>query len=141
MPEETSFIMARLGSQFLQDTWYLEGFWTRLAEPYVKITLLAWILLWVVPFWVLLGRRPKQTPAILGTVAFGSVLGFWIERYVLVTPSLVPPESAAAPNTLLAPLGGIEVGLALGFIGLFFLCFLIFGRVFPGLLSAKSGVR
>ncbi len=141
MPEETSFLVARLGSQFIQDTWYLEGFWTRLAEPYVKITLLAWILLWVVPFWVLLGARPKKTPIILGTVAFGSVLGFWIERYVLVTPSLVPPESAAAPNTLLAPLGGIEVGLALGFIGLFFLCFLTFGRVFPGLLSAKSGVR
>ncbi len=141
MPEETSFVVARLGSQFIQDTWYLEGFWTRVAEPYVKITLLAWILCWVVPFWVLLGQRPKKTPAILGTVAFGSVLGFWIERYVLVTPSLVPPESAGAPNSLLALLGGIEVGLALGFVGLFFLCFLTFGRVFPGLLPAGSSAR
>ena len=68
IPEETSFVVARLGSQFIQDTWYLQGFWTRIGEPYVKITLVTWILLWVVPFWVLLGQRPKKTPLILGAV-------------------------------------------------------------------------
>ena len=141
IPEETGFVVARLGSQFIQDTWYLQGFWTRIAEPYVKITLLTWILCWVVPFWVLLGQRPKKTPVILGTVALGSVVGFWLERYVLVTPSLVPPGSASAPSSLLAPLGGIEVGLALGFVGLFFLCFVVFGRFFPGLLPAESSAR
>jgi hypothetical protein len=138
IPEETSFVVARLGSQFIQDTWYLQGFWTRIGEPYVEITLVTWILLWVVPFWVLLGQRPKRTPLILGAVAFGSLLGFWLERYVLVTPSLVSPAAVAegAPVTLF---GGIEVGLALGFIGAFFLCFLLFGRVFPGVLPATDG--
>jgi hypothetical protein len=33
VPEETFFVEARLGSQFLQDIWYLEGFWQRLGEP------------------------------------------------------------------------------------------------------------
>jgi hypothetical protein len=28
VPEETGFVVARLGSQFIQDTWYLQGFWT-----------------------------------------------------------------------------------------------------------------
>ncbi len=137
IPEETGFMVARLGSQFVQDTWYMQGFWARISEPYARITLLAWILLWVIPFWVLLGARPKKTPAILGTVACGSLLGFWIERYVLVTPSLVSPEAVleGAPITLL---GGIEIGIALGFIGLFFLCFLSFGKMFPGVLPAQQ---
>ncbi len=137
IPEETGFIQARLGSQFLQDTWYMTGFFTRVAEPYAALTLGAWTLLWVLPFWVLLGARPKKTPAILGTIACGSLLGFSIERYILVTPSLVSPEAvlAGAPVT---PFGIVEIGIALGFVGLFFLCFLSFGRVFPGVLPAKS---
>jgi hypothetical protein len=137
IPEETGFIAARLGTQFLQDTWYLTGFWTRIAEPYVQITLTAWFLCWVIPFWVLLGQKPKKTPIILGAVAGGSLLGFWIERYILVTPSLVSPEQvlAGAPVT---PFGGIELGILAGFIGLFFLCFLVFGWVFPGALPPQD---
>jgi hypothetical protein len=138
IPEETGFVQARLGSQFIQDTWYLEGFWSRVAEPYARITLTTWILLWVIPFWVLLGARPKKTPAILGSVAALSVFGFWIERYILVTPSLVTPGDvlAGAPIT---PFGPIELGLGLGFLGLFFLSFLTFGRVFPGAIPVKGG--
>ena len=137
MPEETSFVAARLGSQFLQDTWYLEGFWGRISEPYVKVTLSAWILCWVVPFWVLLGRRPKQTPLILGAVAFGSVFGFWIERYILITPSLVSPDAVLA-GARLTPFGGTELGIAAGFVGLFALCFLCFAKVFPGALPPRA---
>ncbi len=137
MPEETGFVAARLGSQFLQDTWYMTGFWERVAEPYARITLSAWVLLWVIPFWVLLGASPKKTPAILGTVAAGSVIGFWLERYILVTPSLVAPADvlAGAPVT---PFSTIELGIGLGFPGIFFLCFFAFALVFPGALPAKS---
>jgi len=55
LPEETFFLEARLGTQFFQSTWNID--WTRLAEPWVKLTLLAWAGCWVVPFWVLLGQR------------------------------------------------------------------------------------
>ncbi len=137
VPEETFFVEARLGSQFLQDIWYLDGFWTRLDEPYVKITLSTWFLLWVIPFWVLLGQKPKQTPAILGTVTAAMLFGFWLERYILVTPSLVTPADvlAGAPVT---PFGWVEVGVGAGFLGLFFLCYLVFARVFPGAVPSKA---
>jgi hypothetical protein len=137
IPEETEFLAARLGSEFLQETWYMAGFWERIAEPYARITLVAWILVWVIPFWLLLGQRPKKTPAILGAVSAGSVFGFWLERYILVTPSLVEPEAvlAGAQVTLF---GAIELGIAVGFVGLFFLCFLLFGRVFPGAIPVKT---
>ncbi len=145
IPEETSFLMARLGSQFLQGVGWpsqapLSGFWERIAEPYARLTLLTWILVWVIPFWVLLGARPKQTPAILGTVAGGSLLGFWLERYILVTPSLVPPEAVLAGASV-TPAGPIEIGIALGFVGAFFLCFLGFGRGFPGVLPLSGSIR
>ncbi len=137
IPEETEFILARLGSEFLQDTTDFVGWWGRIQEPYVQITLTAWILLWVLPFWVLLGQSPKKTPAILGAITAGSLFGFYLERYILVTPSLVPPEAvlAGAPIT---PLGWIEIGVAVGFIGMFFLCFLGFSRVFPAVLPPRD---
>jgi hypothetical protein len=137
LPEETQFLRARLGSQFLMDksginvldlarTWDLKYFWQRLGEPYVKVTLLAWICCWVVPFWVLLGQRPKKTPSILGGVAAVVLLGFWIERNVLVWPSLVPGQSYSF-------LGFVQIGVAIGFLGAFALVYLVYTRVFPSL--------
>ena len=38
----------------------------------------------------------------------------------------------------ITPFGAVELGIAVGFIGLFFLCFLGFAKVFPGALPAKS---
>jgi hypothetical protein len=142
LPEETQFFEARLGSQFLVDksginvmhlveTWDLGLFWERLREPYVKVTLLAWACCWVVPFWVLLGQRPKRTPAILGGVALVVLFGFWLERNVLVWPSLVPGDSFSF-------LGLVQLGIAAGFLGAFALVFLLFSRVFPSLALPRA---
>jgi hypothetical protein len=137
IPEETGFVVARLGTQFIQDVWYFAGFWERLAQPYVKFTLAVWFLCWVFPFWVLLGQRPKKTVPILGSIALGSVLGFWLERYILVTPSLVKPAEVLAGQAI-TPLGMIELGIGAGFVGAFFLCFLFFSRVFPGAVPTRG---
>ena len=131
LPEETQFIQARLGSQFMQDTWYFAL--SRLEEPYVRLSLSAWVAIWVIPFWVLLGQRPKRTPAILGPVAAIVVVGFWLERNALIWPSLVPDDGFAW-------LGGIQLGIAAGFFGAFALVYLVFTRVFPTLpLPDRSG--
>jgi len=124
LPEETQFIEARLGSQFLQDTWYFAL--SRLEEPYVRLSLSAWTCIWIIPFWVLLGQRPKRTPVILGTVAAIVVIGFWLERNALIWPSLIPQDG-------MSWLGGIQLGIAAGFFGAFALVLLIFTRVFPTL--------
>ncbi|MFI5315062.1 MAG: hypothetical protein ACHQ6T_05145, partial [Myxococcota bacterium] len=137
IPEETGFVVNRLGTQFVQDTWYFTGFFGRLEQPYVHLSLAVWFLIWVFPFWVLLGQKPKKTPAILGTIATGSLLGFYLERYIEVTPSLVPPKAVLA-GAAITPFAGVELGIAAGFVGLFFLCFLSFAKVFPGALPAKS---
>lgn len=124
LPEETQFFAGRLGSQFLQDSW----FWAaeRLNEPWVKLSLVAWVGCWITPFWVLLGQEPKKTPAILGSVAAIVLLGFWLERNVLVWPALVPEDDGSW-------FGPIQIGIAMGFLGAYALVYLIFSRVFPTL--------
>jgi len=124
LPEETGFLQARLGSQFMQDTWYFAM--SRLEEPYVNLSLAAWAANWIIPFWVLLGQRPKQTPAILGSVSGIMLVGFWLERNALIWPSLIPDDGSAW-------LGGIQLGIGAGFVGAFVLVHLVFTRVFPTL--------
>jgi hypothetical protein len=124
LPEETQFFQLRLGSQFLQDTWFWVG--DRLTEPYVPLSLAAWVGCWIVPFWVLLGQAPKRSWYILGPVAVTMLAGFWLERNALVWPSLVPDDG-------LAWLGPVQLGVAAGFFGAFALVFLIYSRIFPTL--------
>jgi len=71
------------------------------------------VLVWVIPFCFLMGVKPKKTPAILGTVALLGLVGMWIERYVLVVPSLSPYR---------IPFNWIEAAVTLGFLGIFGLC-------------------
>lgn len=132
LPEETQFFQDRLGPEFLQSTWYWEGWRARIMDqPWTRVTLFAWICIWVIPFWLLLGQKPKRTYWWVGSVAGISVLGFWVERNVLIWPSLVPDDTWAF-------LGGIQVGVALGFAGIFGLAWLVYTRVFPSLSVPKG---
>ena len=127
LPEETQYFLHRLGPEFLMNTWYWEGWWTRIWDvPWVKVSLSAWICIWVIPFWCLLGQKPKKTPWFLATISAILVFGFWIERNVLVWPSLVPKETWSF-------LGPIQVGTALGFSGAYALTIMLYLRVFPSL--------
>jgi hypothetical protein len=124
LPEETFFLKARMGSQFMQDTRHFVL--DRLNEPYAKLTLTVWAFCWIVPFTVLLGQVPKKTPQILGSVAGVVLLGFWLERNVLVWPSWVPADGTAW-------IGLIQLGVAAGFVGAFGLVYLYYSRVFPSI--------
>src|SRR5262249_41290852 len=109
IPVETFFIVRRV--------YYL---------PWEAISCAVVILMWAAPFLVLLGVRPKKSPAILGTIAFAGVVGVWLERYLLVVPSLSPRA---------IPFGWVQLLVTLGFFGAFMLCSL------PGLnLTAASAI-
>ncbi|HEY6419040.1 MAG TPA: hypothetical protein VIX59_08560, partial [Candidatus Binataceae bacterium] len=113
--------------------WYgdlpVETFFVVQRVHYMPWAMLSWtalILIWALPFLVLLGVRPKRTPAILGTISFLGIIGIWVERYVLVVPSL---------SQHVIPFGWIELLITLGFLGGFVLC------AIPGLnrLAASAG--
>lgn len=93
--------------------WYkhrLEGAW----QP---VALLLPLLLFVVPFFLLLGGKAKERPAVLGAAAISILLGHLVDIYWMIfpilgkTPRLGWPELAMA--CLFVGLGGLQLRRAL----------------------------
>ncbi|MFP6654168.1 MAG: hypothetical protein VCB25_00975, partial [Myxococcota bacterium] len=140
LPEETYFLRDRLGDQFMIDKGYSAAAfakswanwdfdWARLQTGYGWVSMAVWACIWVIPFFVLLGQRPKKTPWIAGPVAATMLFGFWLERNLLIWPSVIKSD-------MLSWFGMIQVGIALGFFGLFMLVVLYYSRVFPTVATA-----
>jgi hypothetical protein len=105
MPEETRFVFARL--------W---GHWLPVAKA-------VGIGMFIIPFFGLLGVAPKKSRITLGFFASVSLTALWLERYLLVMPSI---------TALPGPTFGLpELGPTLAFAGLFLLSYGLFGRTFP----------
>jgi len=143
LPEETSFLRDRLGPQFVIDKGYTAAVWAkawtdwdfewfRLKEGWGWISMIVWACNWIIPFWVLLGEKPKKTPWIAGPVATLILIGFWLERNLLIWPSVIKEDQ-------LAWLGPVQICIALGFSGAFALVFLVYSRVFPSLAVTGKG--
>lgn len=79
------------------------------------------VLIFGLPFALLLWRKPKKNPAWLAFVAVFVLVGFWLERHLLVQPSVLEGFT----------LGWPEVSVSLGFLGLFGLCYSLFSSTFP----------
>ena len=60
----------------------------RFTAPYKYIAQLVGICLFLIPFFGLLGVMTKRTPRLLATLAIISLVGLYLERYLLVYPSL-----------------------------------------------------
>ena len=60
----------------------------RFTPPYQYLAQLVGLLLFVIPFFGLLGVMTKRTPRLLATLAGISLLGLYLERWLLVYPSL-----------------------------------------------------
>lgn len=110
--------------------WEQPFFVNRFAEPFGTISAMVVILVFVLPFFGLLTRPPKKVPAILAVFAALVLVGHWLERFLITIPSIW--ES----NVL--PLGVPEIGIALGFAGMFLACYLWFVRTFPILPSPAT---
>jgi hypothetical protein len=105
LPEETGFVF------------------TRLWGPWVPVARWVFLGMFLIPFWGLLFVAAKKSPLVLGLMATLSLVALWLERYLLVTPSVTPVEH---------PVFGIpEAGPLLLFLGAFLACYAMFARMFP----------
>jgi hypothetical protein len=78
--------------------------------PWSPLSVACVLLIWAIPFSTLMSVRAKQTPVILGTVAALGLIGMWLERYVLVVPSL---------SLDAIPFGPTQFLITIGFLGAF----------------------
>ena len=116
IPEETEYVILRT-----------------MEMPWAPV---AWGVLigsFVVPFLVLLSRRVKENPWSLLAVASVILVGMWLERYLLVAPSLLHQETL--------PLGWMELFITLGFFSAFAITYLMFERIEGYLPREMKGVR
>ncbi len=104
LPEETSFVF-----------WRIWGDWRPIA-------VLVGLMVFFIPFWGLIWVKAKITPFSFTLFLLISFCGIWLERYLLVEPSLVEH----------GPTFGLpEIGVTAGFLGLFLLAYGLFARTFP----------
>jgi hypothetical protein len=108
-----------------------EFFVRRFVAPFGPIASAVVILVFVVPFFGLLTRPPKMIFGILAGFATLILIGGWLERYLNVYPALFEGGTEL-------PLGVTEVGIGLGFLGLFLACYLWWMRRFPILPSPAT---
>jgi hypothetical protein len=106
LPEETRYMIER----FRYSPW--EG----LAYVILIITFLF-------PIFILLFRRIKLSPLYLSLVSIIILIGYWLERLILVAPTYWKGESV--------PIGVPEIGIAAGFFGLVGLSVTLFLRKVP----------
>jgi hypothetical protein len=105
LPEETGFVFARLWGNWL---------------PVGATVLLG---MFIIPFFGLLGVAPKKVRATFAFFATVSLLSLWLERYLLVMPSV---------TALPGPVFGLpEAGPTLMFLGFYLLAYALFARTFP----------
>jgi hypothetical protein len=105
LPEETGFVFARL--------W---GEW----QP---VGVAVGIGMFIIPFFGLLGVAPKKVRVTMGFFALVSLVSLWLERYLLVLPSVSPLPGP----TFEVP----EAGPTFLFLGLYLVCYAVFARTFP----------
>jgi Ni/Fe-hydrogenase subunit HybB-like protein len=105
LPEETGFVYSRLWG------------------PWLPVARAVFLGMFVVPFIGLIGVAAKKTRLTLGFFATVSLVALFVERYILVVPSVTVLEGPAFGVPELAP--------TLTFAGLFLLCYAWFGRTFP----------
>ena len=95
----------------------------RAEEPWGKWSGLLIVMCFVIPFAGLIGRKAKMTPMVFRAVASVLLAGLWLEKHLMVAPSI---RSQDTPT-----LGLTELFVALMFLGIFLYAVRWFLSTFP----------
>lgn len=98
----------------------------RLMDPYQWITVAVFVMMFIVPFFGLMGKKPKLWTPWMTFCALSSILGLWLLRYIETYPSAYGEVAAL-------PFGIWEIGAALACLGLWGSAYVAFMDAFPRL--------
>jgi hypothetical protein len=96
-----------------------------LVAPWTPLTVSVVLLAFVLPFFGLLGRFPKIYTPTMTFFALSSMLGIWIHRYLEIYPAIYQQTVTSIP------IGIWEIGIFVGYLGLWGFCYLSFMDAFP----------
>ena len=103
---------------------------TRTSQsPWSNLSVVVLVVNFVAPFVILLSRSAKENRKLLLTLAVAIVIGMWIERFLLVVPSLTPEPRI--------PLGWAELLITAGFFASFALTYLTTLHRIPIIIKDK----
>jgi hypothetical protein len=124
----SQYIVQWYGKLPWEQAWYIQ----RSTPEWGPLSMIAIGLCFVAPFVLLMSRAGKLNPTFLGSVAFLAMLGLWLERWLLIAPSL---HVEGTPTiTFWEPL------IALGFLGIFAFSVRWFLSTFPVIQVWQHGV-
>jgi hypothetical protein len=106
MPEETRYVILRVK-----------------LTPWEPLAWVVLFMIFLIPFVVLLSRKIKVKRLPMTLLSLMVITGMWLERFILVAPSLWKQ------GTL--PLGITELSVTAGYLGIMGLCLTAFLRRFP----------
>lgn len=86
--------------------WFIHRIYTGWGAVIIAVT----VLKFVIPFFVLMPVRWKESEVVLLFVCSGVILGQWLDVYWMTYPAFSPEHAVLSWN---------EIGVALGFLGLF----------------------
>jgi hypothetical protein len=118
----SQFIVIWYGLLPIEQDWLIH----RLSQPFLNMMIAVFFCLFVLPFFGLLGVKPKRNPITLALFTTIVLVGLWIERYVLVYPAYAEYREGVG-----IPFGWQEIGVGLGFLGIVLACVSWFASRFP----------
>lgn len=116
LPEETRYVIARV-----------------VLDPWAALAWFILFALFAAPFLLLVFRKIKMNSALLALVGVWILIAAWLEKFLLVTPSLIRSPSL--------PLGPMEVLITMGWLGLFVLCVCLFLQRYPILVISDPALE
>jgi hypothetical protein len=105
-----------------EETWWV---FLRFEQPWRGLSFAVFIMVFAIPFLGMLNKTSKTNPLLLSFFSLLAMAGIWLERHVLVMPSL-------NPDTVWVGLP--EIGVTIGFLG-------VFGFAIQGFLARYPVVR
>ncbi len=105
-----------------EETWWV---FLRFEEPWRSLSFAVFTMVFAIPFLGMLNKPAKTNPILLASFSLLTLAGVWLERHVLIMPSL---------NAEHVWVGLPEIGVTIGFLGLF-------GWAVQGFLSKYPVVR